>query len=96
MMDGRLDSFHGRCALLALLLLPLLLTAQSEKAQLTGNITDPSGALVPGVQVTVTNVATDEKRSTTSTETGLYTVPLLEPGKYEITVKKEGFHSLTR
>lgn len=95
-MNRRLDSSHAQGALLVLLFSPLVLIAQSQKAQLTGNITDSSGALVPGVQVTVTNVATDDKRTTTSDEAGLYTVPLLEPGKYEITVKKEGFHAVTR
>jgi hypothetical protein len=95
-MNRCLGSFQVRCVLLAFLLLPLLLTAQSQKAEVTGNITDSSGALVPGVQVTVTNVGTDDKRTITSSETGLYTVPLLDPGKYEITARKEGFRTVTR
>jgi hypothetical protein len=92
----RLTCVSARTVLLALLLLPPLLTAQSQQAQLTGNITDSSGALVPGVQVTVTNIATADIRTTTSDEAGLYTVPLLDPGKYEIKIRKDGFRSVTR
>jgi hypothetical protein len=79
-----------------MLVSPLFLSAQSEKARVTGTITDASGAVVPGVEVTVTNVATGEKRTATSNEAGLYTVPLLEPGKYDIATSKQGFRSVTQ
>lgn len=83
-------------ALLALLMAIPSLRAQSEKAQLTGVVTDPSGATVSGVRVIVTNAGTGEKRTVQTDEAGLYTVPLLEPGKYEISTAKEGFRSVTR
>ena len=79
-----------------LLLIPVWLMAQSEKAQLTGVITDSSGAVTPGVRVTVTNTANGEKRSVTADDSGFYTVPLLEPGKYEVSTAMEGFRSVTR
>jgi len=76
-MNGHFHRSRALCALPVTLALPLLLIAQSQKAQLTGNITDPSGALVPGVQVTVRNVATDDQRTTTSNENGIvYDTPV--------------------
>ena len=70
--------------------LPLLI-AQSEKAQVTGTVVDSSGARVPGVDITLTNTATGESRATASNETGSYTIPLLEPGSYEIGAQKASF-----
>jgi hypothetical protein len=95
-MPVRCGLYHGLRGLAVLVLFPLLLSAQSEKAQLTGTITDNSGALVPGVEIRVTNVATGEKRTAVSNEAGLWTVPLLEPGKYEIASSRQGFRSVTR
>src|SRR3954451_15189716 len=63
--------------LLTCVLLPVFAIAQSQNAELTGTITDPSGGLVPGAQVTVTNVNTGEKRTTTSNEAGIYTIVVL-------------------
>jgi len=95
-MKIRHGSNRALCALLAVLFIPLVLHAQSERAQLTGSISDSSGALVPGVDIKVTNVATGEKRTATSNEAGMWAVPLLEPGNYEVTASKEGFRSVTR
>lgn len=70
--------------------------AQSTTAQITGRITDPSDAVVPGAAVTVVNVDTGIKRETKSNELGNYAVPLLLPGTYRITVRKEGFWPKTQ
>jgi len=96
MKAGCPDHYQARRIVLACILLPVLAIAQSQNAELTGTITDPTGGLVPGAQVTVTNVGTGEKRTTTSNEAGIYTVPLLQPGGYEVSVRKEGFRSSTR
>ncbi len=48
-------------------------------------------ARVPGVDITLTNTATGESRATASNETGSYTIPLLEPGSYEIGAQKASF-----
>ena len=71
-------------------------SAQTTAAQLTGRITDPSGAVVQGATIKATNEATEVSRETGSNESGNYTVPLLEPGVYRITVQKEGFHVAQR
>ncbi len=65
-------------------------------AQVTGAITDPSGAMIPGARVTALNIDTGDKRVTRSNEAGYYSIPLLPPGRYEVSVESEGFKSLTR
>src|SRR5690242_3579314 len=96
MRTGYPSQSQVRRVLLACVLLAVFANAQSQNAELTGTITDASGALVPGAQITVTNVNTGEKRTTTSNEAGIYTIPLLQPGGYEISIRKEGFRSATR
>lgn len=58
-----------------------------------GTITDPSGALLPGAQVTITDVGTGTSRSTTTDASGYYTFPNLAPGTYSVKGQKEGFSS---
>jgi len=72
------------------------LKAQSTTAQITGRVSDPSGAVIPGALITVANVDTGVKRQTESNELGHYAVPLLPPGTYRVTVQKEGFRPVTR
>jgi hypothetical protein len=79
-----------------LLTLSVPLAAQSEKAQLTGVVNDSTGGVIPGVRLVISNTGTGEKRTVVSDDAGFYTVPLLEPGKYEISAAKEGFRSITR
>ena len=70
--------------------------AQQSTAQLTGLVTDASGAVVQNADVSVINEATGIKRDTLSNELGYYTVPLLPPGRYRITAAHPGFRPLTR
>jgi hypothetical protein len=79
-----------RSALL-LLLLPILLLAQSDTASLTGQVTDPSGAAVVGAKITLQNHSTGSRRVAVSDILGAYRFSLLVPGPYEITVEAEGF-----
>ena len=79
---------HFACALL--LLAPLFGQSPGTGA-LTGVITDPSGAVVTGARVLLTNVSTGERHSTLSGAEGLYRIPMLLPGSYELTVEKSGF-----
>jgi len=77
-------------------LLVALLTAAPSYAQLTrgiisGTVRDASGAVVPGAAVTLTNEATNQKRTATSDGKGFYRVPALEPGTYTIVVELSGF-----
>ncbi|MEO7653448.1 MAG: carboxypeptidase regulatory-like domain-containing protein, partial [Bryobacteraceae bacterium] len=64
--------------------------------QLGGRVTDPSGGVIPAASVTVTNSGTGVKWEATTTEEGYYVIPLLPPGSYSVTVRKEGFRAVTR
>src|SRR5258708_1312924 len=70
--------------------------ALAQTAEITGQITDPSGANVPGAAVTVTNTDTGIRRAVTSNINGFYTLPLLRPGPYRIAVEKTGFQPAIR
>jgi hypothetical protein len=65
---------------------------------IAGTVTDPSGAVVPGVQVTVTNQATHQESAATTTDRGTYSVENLANGDYTISFTKAGFQhaSVTR
>src|SRR5579864_8504349 len=70
---------------------PAKLTAQVDRGNIVGSISDPTGARVPGAQVTVTNLETNQATRVTSDGTGNYKVDLLRIGTYSITVEKGGF-----
>lgn len=72
-----------------------LLSAQTAATgALKGVVTDPSGSVIPGVQVTVTSTATGQKRSVTTQSNGGYVVPLLPPGEYSVDASAKGFKSM--
>jgi hypothetical protein len=70
--------------------------AQEVRASLSGTVTDPSGAPVPGAKITVTHLAKNTTIVSESNETGLYSTPLLEPAAYNVTVEKDGFRRVVR
>ncbi|HET7209864.1 MAG TPA: TonB-dependent receptor [Terriglobales bacterium] len=73
-----------------------LLYAQSAaSASIVGRITDPQGAVVPGATVNVTNMATGITRTTKTTSDGLYQIPNLQPGNYDVVVESSGFSKAT-
>src|ERR1700722_1861477 len=71
--------------------LPSALFGQMNTADITGNITDPSGALVSRVTVTALHVATQQTRTATSNGAGQYLLPQLPLGEYKLTVDARGF-----
>ncbi len=64
--------------------------------EITGQVADATGAVIPGATVTVTNAATNATRTVQTTETGRYSVPFLVPGTYNIRVEHSGFRAATR
>ncbi|MGB6728330.1 MAG: carboxypeptidase regulatory-like domain-containing protein [Terracidiphilus sp.] len=66
---------------------------QANRATITGTITDQSGAIVPGAQVTATNAGTNVPASTVSNDVGNYVIPNLFPGTYTLQVKRDGFET---
>lgn len=74
-----------------LLAVPQSVPAQSTTADITGTVTDTSGASLPGAKVTLTNLGTKEVRTAETTSAGDYTFNLLIPGSYSIQVAQSGF-----
>src|SRR5262245_48515490 len=77
----------------ALLLLPCILLAQSGNATLSGTVHDPSGAIVPNAKVTALNSATGITKETSTNASGLYVIPNLIPGPYNVSVSAPNFQS---
>lgn len=73
-----------------------LLWSQGERGSLSGTVTDPTGAVVPGAKVTARNVATGVEVSTETTEAGVYRLLYLSPGTYRISVSAPGFRTAVR
>jgi hypothetical protein len=88
--------YFVRIFLSAMLVLTLEQAAFGQTAQVTGRISDASGAVVPGAQITVTNQKTGLTRESVSNDEGYFTIPLLPPGEYRIAVKKDGFKPVVR
>lgn len=65
-------------------------------ATINGAVSDSSGAVIPGAQVTVTNTQTGQVTNATTADNGTYVVPLLAVGTYTLTFSHPGFKSLTR
>jgi hypothetical protein len=70
--------------------------AQQASAAVNGVVSDPSGAAVPGAQVTLTNTATGVARNTTSNSDGAYAFLNVVPGQYSIQATAKGFSVLSR
>lgn len=83
-------------ALIVVLGMPGPVSAQQQLGAVQGTVTDPSDAVVPGVTITVTHVATGVVRSTVSNDRGVYRVPSLDPGQYDVTATLEGFRTVHR
>jgi hypothetical protein len=76
--------------LLIIALSALYATAQNS-GEITGTVSDSSGAVVSGATVTVTNTGTNQARKVTTSAAGNYSVPYLNPGIYDVTAENPGF-----
>ena len=77
--------------LLFTLFFPALLRAQLDTGGITGTVMDPSGAVVPGATVILTNTATSVAQTMPSTSTGTYSFSGVRPGTYNLRVEAAGF-----
>ncbi len=73
-----------------------LLFSQGSAGRILGSITDPTGAIIPGVTVTIRDVDRGTTRTLVTDEAGLYNAPNLLPGTYTIRVELSGFASAER
>ena len=70
--------------------------AQAAVGEITGSVTDPTGAAVANATIVITNNATDLQRTTTTNGDGIYSAPALPPGRYSVKVNMSGFKSDVR
>ena len=82
---------HIWCGAMLLALLVSTAIAQTDTGAISGVVSDSSGALMPGAQVTITEMETNVRVSLTTNETGFYSAPALHPGPYQVEVAKVGF-----
>ena len=80
-------SITALCALTA----TLALAQSTSTGTIAGIITDASGAVVNGANITLTDTSTKTTRSATSNEAGRYVLVNVDPGQYELSVSKQGF-----
>src|SRR3982750_149820 len=87
----------GRLAFMKLVALLLGMAsfafAQTTSASVVGRITDPTGAVVPGVMIKITNLDTNLAQQASSNEVGDFTVPFLSPGRYVLEASSAGFRT---
>src|SRR6476469_4635614 len=72
------------------ILAPLAIQAQT-KGSLSGTVTDPAGAVVPGASVTIKNNATSAVRTATTGDNGVFQLSDVDPGTYTVMVENAGF-----
>jgi hypothetical protein len=80
-----------RRILLSIALFACLAAGQEFRSTLTGKVTDPSGAVVANAKVIATKSDTNSKFETVTNVDGLYTIPFLPPGPYNLTAEMSGF-----
>lgn len=86
-----MKSFLAKLSFCAVLVLLASAPAWAQDTALTGTVADPTGAVIPGATVTITNEATKAVRTVTTGEDGKYLVTQLDPGRYRVEVKAPGF-----
>lgn len=71
-------------------------TGQTFNARVTGTVRDASGAVIPSATISVINTGTGVKKTAASDESGVYNVPLLLPGQYEVRAEAAGMQPQLR
>jgi hypothetical protein len=80
------------CLTILMLIIFSQLAVQAQTTgDITGTVTDPSGAVVPGANVIVRNNATGVERTTTTNDRGVFILTALQPGSYSVIVEGSGF-----
>jgi hypothetical protein len=93
---SNLNLFLPLIVLSVLLVLPILVSAQVLYGSLTGIITDPKEAVIPGAKVEITNINTGITKTVNTDERGSFLLNDLQPGVYKVVVSLTGFKSLLR
>ena len=88
--------FFALVLVFALTALPSTLTAQVLYGSLVGNVTDNTGAALPGATVTITHLETNTTREMVTDGTGSYRFTTVQPGRYTVTINMQGFSTASR
>jgi hypothetical protein len=83
-------------ALVGILVVFFQASAQTTTGSITGVVTDPAGASIPGSSLTLTNLDTAQVRKQTTNDNGTYTFPALPPGRYRVLVEHTGFKRIVQ
>lgn len=86
----------NRIALVLLFAISSALFSQTTSTEILGNISDPSGAIIPNAKVKLRRIATGQVREAASNSEGNYSFPLIEIGEYNITAEATGFKTQER
>ncbi len=84
----------GIVLLLAVMALSTVSSAQNATGRIFGTVYDPQGAVIPAVQITVTNTATQDTRTATTNNEGYFQVLSLPIGNYKVTAEHAGFRTV--
>jgi hypothetical protein len=71
-------------------------SAQTSTGKIVGVVQDSSGAVLPGVSITVRNVDTGATRDAVSNDRGQYELPGLQPGRYQVDAELQGFRRVSQ
>src|SRR5213593_687551 len=82
----------GRFLVLIALFAAVVL-GQGERAAVTGVVADPTGAIIVGANISVRNVETNIVSNTLTNSAGIYLLPALPAGQYELKVEQPGFRT---
>ena len=80
------------CAAVAALCAPAM--AQTVTGNISGTVTDQTGAVIPAAKVTATNIATSVPTSVVTNNNGIYNLRFLQVGQYTVTIEAKGFARL--
>src|SRR5688572_3576934 len=70
--------------------------AQTPSGEISGLVTDESGLVLPGVRITLTNLATNATRLAQTNDSGVYVIPAVPPGRYTLKAELDGFRTVER
>jgi hypothetical protein len=89
-------AYQIRAALCVAALAGLVLLAQTSQGRISGLVSDPQNAVIPGATVTANNEETGVQTKAESNQGGLYVLPFLPPGRYTVVAEAQGFKRYRR
>ena len=87
---------QGVATVVLLLSIFVVAGAQEFRGSISGNVTDPAGSALPGATVELKNVETNVTNNVTTNSEGGYSFPLVQPGRYTLTITSQGFNTAQR